>query len=241
MKSVYLMKGQGASSILSEPAFQNVFKAIFAGYTVELDLTGNKAHFLAKFFSSNLAYLSLHNATSRMELKVANGDMVSVADMGAAFKARNLPLPGLVIVTGCQTVGNAAGDLAGALGISNGSAKRALIGFARNVVGNASDRFFRFFLAHWVHARKDGTCRTLAEARKDAQDFMKRMMSPIPDTKADAFGVPEAFGGVAGVRAYPFSMKLGARVSGAPWTNNDADIGNQFKTVGNDHLKVHDL
>jgi hypothetical protein len=57
----------------------------------------------------------------------------------------------------------------------------------------------------------------------------------------DAFQVPEALGPTAGVRVLPGSMRMTARLQGAPWTPSDAAIGAQFAIVGDVSLRATDL
>lgn len=248
MKKLYFVKGAGAASILADPEFQQVFRAIGAGHNVVFDTSHDRTFFLNQFFQSHLVYLSLHNAVGRMELVVGNGDRVTLADLASAPRpgAQGGRMPVLVIATGCQTIHNPAGDLAAAIGIQNGTSKRAFIGFTRNVIGNAGDRYFRVFLAHWLKPGPTGAYRTLREAQEAAGAFMKRQLAlqkEVADLGGamDALRVPEKMGPKAGVRVLPGSVRIAASLDGAPWTPSDATIGKQFAIVGDVSLRATDL
>lgn len=234
MKTAYFVKGAGSLSKLTEPAFQNALKSIFNGYNIVFDTGNNKSAFLRQFFQSHFVYLSVHNVIGAMNLIVGNGDRVSIAEMkDACQKVSASQGPKLVIVVGCQTVKNPAGDLAAAIGIEVPTSGRAFIGFSWNVFGNAADAYFRVFLAHWMKPRPDGRQRTLTEARDDAKAFMDRMLKNQEEIGAlnagahvfgvqtpffqdvDAFGVPEAMGPLTGVRSYGRMTQFGVWVSNA--------------------------
>ena len=173
--NVYMVRGKGAVSILDKPAYQNVFKTIFQKQNLTIDLTGGKEAFLGKFFAGDLIYLSLHSNPGK--LVVANGDGVEVADLLKAYRKAGRG-PGLVIVTGCQTIrrDGLKVNLQSAMGIKNGEKGRAFIGYKTFAPGMFSDRYFRVFLASWQKPKPDGNYRTLAETVPYARDFIRRML-----------------------------------------------------------------
>ena len=245
LRRIYFVRGAGSRSLyLSDPVFQGVIRAIFSGCTVVFDTNGNRSHFLSEFFASDLVYMNLHNAVGTMELIIGNGDKVSVAEFQRAYNDRHRPRnPALVIVGGCQSVGNPAGDLPGALGFPG--SRRAFIGFRSNVAGFAADPYFRVFLAHWVQPRPDGTQRTQTEAREDAGSFIERQLtnqSEIAKLRGkSSLEIQEDIGGAAVVSRFGGIAQRAVLNQGAPETKHIGDIGNQFEIIGNPCLRVTDV
>lgn len=264
MKTAYFVKGNRSLSKLTEPGFQKVFQSIFHNYTVVFDTSNNKSAFLTQFFQSDFAYLNVHNSPGTMNLTIANGDRVSLEEIkGACQKIPVFQRPKLVIVVGCQTVNNPAGNLASAIGIEATTSKRAFIGFSWNVFGAAADAYFRMFLAHWMKPRPYGRQRTLTEARYDTEAFMNRQMKTQEEIKAlkpniNIFDVPEVAepGLLLEVNSYDFLPQValwGSNLSpkritrsieaifNAPMTPSDASIGDQFTIIGDLALRASDL
>ena len=173
--NVFIAKGQKAVSILDDSEYQNVFKSIFAGHSLTLDLTSNKSSFLSNFFSANLVYLSLHSNPNVWV--VGNGDRVETTDLIRAYRTAGKG-PALVIVTGCSTVQlESKVNFPGSIGIQPSARKRAYIGYRTFTPGLFSDRYFRVFIAQWMKQKPDGSYRTLLEAKADAKAFIQRQLS----------------------------------------------------------------
>ena len=180
--NVYMVVGQGAVSVLKNDKFVNIFtNNIFKDYHVTLDLSNSKDYFLEHFFESNIVFTSLHANPGK--LKIANGDIVTPDDLQEASKASKHQ-PKLVIIVGCETLGDTKGKLSfpNALGIDDNTSKRAYIGFRTFTDGYLDDRFFRFFLAFWMNPKPDGSYRTLDEARDDAGEQINHLL----DLRRDA-------------------------------------------------------
>lgn len=245
LQRIYFVRGADIQSqYLSDPGFQGVIRTIFSGCTVVFDTNGNQSYFLRQFFASDLVYMNVHNAVNTMALIIGNGDRVSVAEFQQAYNDRHRPRnPALVIVGGCQSVGNPAGDLPGCLGFPGSS--RAFIGFRSNVAGFAIDPYFRVFLAHWVKPRPDGKRRTLIEARDDAASFITRQLtnqSELANLRGkDSLTIQDDLGAAAVVQRFGGIAQRAVRNQGAPPTRNIGDIGNQFEIIGNRFLRVTDV
>jgi hypothetical protein len=173
--NVYMVKGQGAVSILDDRDYQNVFRnAIFAGHNLTIDLTGGSASFLSTFMNSNLVYLSLH-ANPNVWV-IGSGERIGHVELIRSYKATRKG-PGLVIVTGCSTLASDTKvNFPGAIGIQPGARKRAYIGFRTFTPGLFADRYFRVFMAQWLKPRPNGSYLTLEEARVEAKSFIQRML-----------------------------------------------------------------
>jgi hypothetical protein len=242
---IYFVRGAGSrSQYLSDPVFQGVIRTIFSGCTVVFDTNGNRSHFLREFFASDLGYMTLHNAVRAMELIIGNGDRVSVAEFQQAYNDRHRPRnPALVIVGGCQSADNTAGDLPSCLGFPGSS--RAFIGFRSNVAGFAIDPYFRVFLAHWVKPRPDGSRRTLIEARDDAGSFIRRQLanqSELANLRGkNSLEILDDLGDAAVVQRFSGIAQRFAQNQGAPRTRDIGDIGDQFAIIGNRFLRVTDV
>jgi len=216
--NVYMAKGKGAVSILDDVDYQGVFKnGIFKQHNLTIDLTSGKQTFLDSFFKSDIVYLSLHANPNKWV--VGNGEVVTVTDLANDYRVKKRG-PGLVIVTGCQTIKDDTEELgfAGAIGINDETPKRAYLGFKTITVGLFSDRFFRVFLATWMKPKADGGYRTLEEARTETKDFINRML----DRQKDSSG----------------TVKLGKLASFAPL---DPRVGGSFYIIGNSGLRFSDL
>ena len=168
---VYMAKGKGASSILSDKAYHRAFKAIFSGHNLTIDTSSGANVFLNHLMSCDLAYMSLHS--NKEVLVVGNGDRVYADDV--AEKCREVGrAPRLVIIVGCSTLRDGENNFATALHIEANSKGRAYIGFETPTLGYVSDRYFRVFLAAWSKPQKDnnGKYLTLEEARVFAENFI---------------------------------------------------------------------
>lgn len=245
LQRIYFLKGfDNRSQYLSDLGFQGIIRTIFSGCTVVFDTHGDKPHFLSAFFASDLVYMSLHNAVGAMELIIGNKERVSVGEFQQAYNDRHRPRnPALVIVSGCQSVDNAAGDLPGCLGFRGSS--RAFIGFRSNVAAFAADPYFRVFLAHWMKPRPDGRQRTLIEARDDAGSFIQRQLDNQGEIAKlrgkTSLGIMEDLGDAAVVQRFSGPIQWSLKKQGAPLTRNIGDIGNQFEIIGNPLLRVTDV
>ena len=168
-RTIYFMRGKGASSLLPETDYQAMLRNLFKADKVVFDLDGGRAQFLSQFFAADIAYLSLH--ASETKLKVGNGDVVEAADLQRAYQQAGKG-PTLTIVAGCNTTKDSPllVNIPESIGI--GAGKRAYIGFHTPVVGFYADRFFRFFFPHWVNPAPGGSYRTLVEAGTAAHDFI---------------------------------------------------------------------
>lgn len=167
---VYMAKGKGASSVLSDKAYHRVFKAIFSDHDLTIDTSFGANDFLDHLLSCDLAYMSMHSNPE--VLVVGNGDRVIADDV--AEKCREVGrAPKLVIIVGCSTLRDGENNFPRALHIEPNCKGRAYIGFETPTVGYISDRYFRVFLAAWVKPQRNSNkYLTLEEARVFAKEFI---------------------------------------------------------------------
>ena len=164
------MRGKDAASLLAD---QRAICAPVQGDRRPSLCTCNRDQFLEGFFRADIAYLSLH--ASETKLKVGNGDLVEAAQLQAARRAVG-HAPRLTIVVGCKTTRNSgfALNIPEAVGIGDGSSQNCYIGFNTLVIGHNADRFFRFFMPHWVNPGPDGQYRSVTDAASATHAFLKR-------------------------------------------------------------------
>lgn len=172
---IYMAKGKGASSVLSDEDYHKVFKTIFAGHDLTIDTSSGAGEFLDHLLSSDLAYISLHS--NPQVLVVGNGDRVYPDNVAEKFRALKHS-PGLVFIVGCSTLREGENHFPRALQIEPDSSGKAYIGFATPTIGYVSDRYFRVFLAAWFKPKpEDNQYRTLEEARIFAKDFITQRIA----------------------------------------------------------------
>jgi hypothetical protein len=208
---VYMMKGQGAISILGDDQYRRALGSIFQGHELKIDLTSDKSQVIENIFNNDIVYLSLHASPELM--KVANGDKLNVADLVTAYtQTYHQKGPSLVIVSGCETLKDVdarAMNFPAAFGIKDGTTNRAYLGFKRPVNGSSSDRFFRVFLGIWMRSPYP----TLVQARDQAKVMVAKLTSQQTEKDAQI------------VTFFKF----------------DVDIADQLSIVGNSNLRLSDI
>jgi hypothetical protein len=208
---VYMMRGQGAISILGDEQYRKALGSIFQGHELTIDQTSGKAAFIEKVFTSDIVYLSLH--ANPEVIKIASGEKIDVPDLVLAYsRTYHQKGPALIIVTGCETLRDVEShpmNLPGAFGIRDAAPSRAYIGFKKPVEGVSSDRFFRVFLATWMRSPYP----TLEEARTQAKATVQKMVS----------------------------LQTGQTTQLVTFKSNDVDIANQMTIVGNANLRLSDI
>jgi hypothetical protein len=182
-RTVYFMRGSGAASLLADERYQNILRGLYKGDRLTFDFTCTREQFLSRFFKADIAYLSLH--ASETKLKVGSGEIVESEHLQAAFVAAGRA-PRLTIVVGCRTTKDSdlSVNVPQAVGIGSGRHQNAYIGFNRPIIGHNADRFFRFFMPHWVNPAPDGSYRSLTDARDATVDFLTRRFASQREAKS---------------------------------------------------------
>lgn len=182
-RTVYFMRGKDAASLLADERYQNILRGLFKGDRMAFDFTCSREQFVSRFFKADIAYLSLH--ASETKLKVGNGDIVEATQLQEARRAAGRA-PRLTIVVGCKTTKDSgfAVNIPEAVGIGDGSSQNCYIGFNKLVVGHNADRFFRFFMPHWVNPAPDGKYRSVTDAASATHDFLTRRLAAQKEAKA---------------------------------------------------------
>lgn len=172
-RTVYFVRGYEAASLLTDERYQNILRGLFKGDSMSFDFTCTREQFLSRFFKADIAYLSLH--ANETKLKVGSGDIVEADQLKAAFTVAGRA-PRLTIVVGCRTTKDSVltVNIPEAVGIGTGRHQNAYIGFNRPIIGHNADRFFRFFMPHWVNPAANGAYRSLSEARDATVEFLTR-------------------------------------------------------------------
>lgn len=182
-RTVYFMRGKDAASLLADERYQNILRGLFKGDRMAFDFTCSRDQFVSRFFKADIAYLSLHAGETK--LKVGNGDIVEATQLQEARRAAGRA-PRLTIVVGCKTTKDSgfAVNVPEAVGIGDGSSQNCYIGFNKLVVGHNADRFFRFFMPHWVNPAPDGKYRSVTDAAAATHDFLTRRLAAQKEAKA---------------------------------------------------------
>jgi hypothetical protein len=216
-RTVYFMRGKDAASLLADERYQNVLRGLFKGDRMAFDFTCTRDQFLSRFFKADIAYLSLH--ASETKLKVGNGDLVEATQLQAARRAAGRA-PRLTIVVGCKTTKDSdfTVNIPEAVGIGDGSSQNCYVGFNKLVVGHNADRFFRFFMPHWVNPAPGGQYRSVTEAAAATHDFLTRRLQAQKDAKS------------AGATADLGDM--------ARTTQQDINVFSAFDILGNGDLRA---
>lgn len=219
-RAVYFMRGWDAASLLADQRYQAILRDLFKGDRLAFDFTCTRDEFLARFFAADIAYLSLHASESK--LQVGNGDLVDATRLQAARRAAGRA-PRLTIVVGCKTTRNSgfAVNIPEAVGIGDGSSQNCYIGFNTLVIGHNADRFFRFFMPHWVHPGPDGQYRSVTDAASATHAFLKRRF----DTQRDA-------------RSAGATVDLGNM---ARTQQQDINVFSAFDILGNGDLRANQV
>lgn len=183
-RTVYFMRGKGAASLLADERYQAILHGLFKGDRIAFDFTCSREEFLSRFFKADIAYLSLH--ASETKLRVGNGDIVDSAQLQAGFAAAGRA-PRLTIVVGCRTTRDSdlAVNIPEAVGIGSGRHQNAYIGFNTPIIGHNADRFFRFFMPHWVNPAPDGSYRSLTAATEATVEFLTRRFAAQREAKSE--------------------------------------------------------
>jgi hypothetical protein len=232
--NVVLIRGNEAKSVLAYPRYVQTFKNIFSGHTLEILEEPKKEKFLRSMFENDVVYLSIH--ANAYKLKVRKDVIVTSDDIAAENKtakpdANGHNLPGLVIVSGCETLAeskNSKQSFPEAFGIVPTSKKRAYIGFKTITVGMLCDRYFRVFLALWTKPTAGGQYPTLSQARIAAQEFIRKKLDI--QIKLDK-GVTNA-GGKEELIESEDPNQFGAK---------DALVGDWLTIIGDQDLRITDL
>ena len=216
-RAVYFMRGKDAASLLADQRYQAILRGLFKGDRLAFDFTCTRDEFLSRFFKADIAYLSLH--ASETKLKVGNGDLVEAAQLQAARRAVG-HAPRLTIVVGCKTTGDSgfAVNIPEAVGIGDGSSQNCYVGFSTLVIGHNADRFFRFFMPHWVNPGPDGKYRSVIEAASATHAFLERRFDAQRDAKS------------AGATVDPGDM--------ARTTRQDINVFSAARILGNGDLRA---
>lgn len=171
----------GSVSKLTDPDYQRVFKNIFSGQDVTLELEPVKYRMIRMMLVSDIVYLSVHS--NHDVLVAADGGKITPEEL-TEFRGKVKHSPGLVVVAGCLTLNNDT-SIPNSLGIDGTSSGAAYVGFSKKVIGFVVDQYFRVFFSMWLRPKPDGTHRTLSEARADADDFIeKHLDSGVQDNSA---------------------------------------------------------
>lgn len=171
----------GSVSKLTDPDYQRVFKNIFSGQDVTLELEPVKYRMIRMMLVSDIVYLSVHS--NHDVLVAADGGKITPEEL-TEYRGKVKHSPGLVVVAGCLTLNNDR-SIPDALGIDGAASGVAYVGFSKKVIGFVVDQYFRVFFSMWLRPKPDGTYRTLSEARADADDFIeKHLDSGVQDNSA---------------------------------------------------------
>lgn len=171
----------GSVSKLTDPDYQRVFKNIFSGQDVTLELEPVKYRMIRMMLVSDIVYLSVHS--NHDVLVAADGGKITPEEL-TEYRGKVKHSPGLVVVAGCLTLNNDS-SIPNSLGIDGAASGVAYVGFSKKVIGFVVDQYFRVFFSMWLRPKPDGTYRTLAEARADADDFIeKHLDSGVQDHSA---------------------------------------------------------
>jgi hypothetical protein len=189
-RTVYFVRGYEAASLLTDERYQNILRGLFKGDSMTFDFTCTREQFLSRFFKADIAYLSLH--ANETKLKVGSGEIVEADQLQGAFAAAGRA-PRLTIVVGCRTTKDSvlSVNIPEAVGIGSGRHQNAYIGFNRPIIGHNADRFFRFFMPHWVNPAADGSYRNLTEARDATVDFLTRRFAMQREAKSEGSTVDQ--------------------------------------------------
>ena len=160
----------GSVSKLTDPDYQRVFKNIFSGQNVTLEIEPPKHRMIRMMLVSDIVYLSVHS--NHDVLVAADGGKITPEEL-TEFRGKVKHSPSLVVVAGCLTLNNDT-SIPNSLGIDGAATGVAYIGFSKKVIGFVVDQFFRVFFSLWLRPKPDGTHRTLAEARADAEAFIDK-------------------------------------------------------------------
>jgi hypothetical protein len=219
-RSVYFMRGKDAASLLADERYQAILRGLFKGDRMAFDFTCSREQFLSRFFKADIAYLSLH--ASETKLKVGNGDVAEAGELQAARRAAGRA-PRLTIVVGCKSTGDGglAVNIPEAVGIGDGSSQNCYIGFNKLVIGHNADRFFRFFMPHWVNPAPDGKHRSVIEAADATHDFLKRRLAAQKEAKSE------------GATVQPGDL--------ARTTQQDINVFAAFDILGNGDLRANQV
>ncbi len=217
-KKAYIASGKGAGSLLDDPDYRRVFLSIFSDLDTTLVNAPSHADMLAGMLAADVVYLSVHS-NSRV-IGVAKDDYIHVGDL---HRQRRLGGhgPRLVVVAGCLTLDtDTRVTIPHAFGMLEESTGLAYIGFDKTIVGVNVDAFFRVFFALWLRPNKDGTYRTLAEARDEAVTFIENRI--VDNEKIKAAGNTDA-------------GKMMQFAAGVPF------VGRSMEIVGDAALRYPDL
>lgn len=160
----------GSVSKLTDPDYQRVFKNIFSGQNVTLELEPVKYRMIRMMLVSDIVYLSVHS--NHDVLVAADGGKITPEEL-TEYRGKVKHSPSLVVVAGCLTLNN-DNSIPNSLGIDGAASGVAYVGFSKKVIGFVVDQYFRVFFSLWLRPKADGTYRTLAEARGDAEAFIDK-------------------------------------------------------------------
>jgi len=218
--TAYFMRGKDAASLLADERYQAILRGLFKDERIAFDFTCTREQFLSRFFKADIAYLSLHASETR--LKVGNGDIVDTDQLRAARRAAGRA-PRLTIVVGCKTTKDAGFTVSipEAVGIGDGRSQNCYVGFSKLVIGHTADRFFRFFMPHWVNPAPDGKYRSVSEAAGATHAFLTRRLAMQKEAKSE------------GATVHPGDM--------ARTTRQDIDVFGAFDILGNGDLRANQV
>ncbi len=218
--TAYFMRGKDAASLLADERYQAILRGLFKDERIAFDFTCTREQFLSRFFKADVAYLSLH--ASETKLKVGNGDIVEATQLREARQTAGRA-PRLTIVVGCKTTRDSgfAVNIPEAVGVGDGSSQNCYVGFNRLVIGHNADRFFRFFMPHWVNPAPDGKFRSVIEAAEATHDFLRRRLAAQREAKSQ------------GATVLPGDM--------ARTTQQDIDVFGAFDILGNGDLRANQI
>ena len=215
-RKVYFLRGKGTASILPDEPYQNLVRGFFKGDAVTFDFTSGAQGFVSQYFAADVAYLSVH--ANQKTLVMANDEKVDAATLRANYQKAGRA-PKLTMVVGCKTTGEVETgfNIPEAVGIGDGSGQRAYIGFKYVVLGYQADRFFRFFLPHWVNPGPGGY-RSLTDAANATREFLvKRLESQLSNKGIETAVKPGDMGRVQ---------------------KSDYDVRDQIEILGNADLRA---
>jgi len=214
----YVASGAGALSLLDDPDYRRVFESIFSGLDARFAAAPSSEALLEGMMAADVVYLSVHS--NSQVIGTDQGRLVSIGDIIRRRRAVGRG-PRLVVIAGCLTLDNQTRTtLPRAFGVEDGASGAAYIGFSTTIVGKNVDAFFRIFFSLWLKSAKDGTHRTLEEARSEAIDFIEARI--VDNAAIKAQGNTDA-------------GKMMGFAAGVP------NVGRKMVIVGDSGLRLTDL